>query len=226
MSADASGGPWYDEMPTSCTCRIVSGIVSGRKHLDPKDCPIHGNAVGILAEKSFQCAASGGARLKEQPSPDDWKRFCVNHNGFSGPTSRCPTCSPASMGGSMGIPDSAPHSEDVLVAARLREAFRAVSDGLARDVLDEVTHLRAGLERMSAEASWQFRRAEQAESALASAREERDRLFDEIVAALQHDIDHDTIAATSGGKAIAVVLNLKAKALAATGTGEREQGNG
>lgn len=25
---------------------------------------------------------------------DDWKRFCVNHNGFSGPTRICPTCSP------------------------------------------------------------------------------------------------------------------------------------
>jgi hypothetical protein len=26
------------------------------------------------------------------PPDDDWRRFCVNHEGYSGPTSVCPAC--------------------------------------------------------------------------------------------------------------------------------------
>lgn len=34
----------------------------------------------------------------EPTDPDEWKRFCVNHEGYSGATRNCPTC----VGGSNG----------------------------------------------------------------------------------------------------------------------------
>jgi hypothetical protein len=33
-------------------------------------------------------------QVSATPEPD-WRRFCVNHNGYSGNTAYCPTCSPA-----------------------------------------------------------------------------------------------------------------------------------
>jgi len=38
--------------------------------------------------RPFATASSG----EPLPHDDDWRRFCVNHEGFSGPTSVCPAC--------------------------------------------------------------------------------------------------------------------------------------
>lgn len=55
---------------------------------------------------------------------DDWKRFCVNHNGFSGPTSKCPTCSPDYVEPQDGPEDTRGLSIDMLDVDRLREWAR------------------------------------------------------------------------------------------------------
>jgi len=56
--------------------------------------------------------------MSRQDETYDWRRFCVNHKGYSGPTHRCPACNPGVD--LTEIPTPPPEDDGLELELRLR----------------------------------------------------------------------------------------------------------